>query len=431
LTKRNKKGKILVGDSMKTKDKAKKTQKTHIKITLKNIIAFLVFIISLLYIVIFYNYYFGRNNVYAAETISYTEETRISEAQEIDIEKIITQNANEGQKEEYTVQETTLEYITKYKNNESLPKGTIQVVQEGREGKQEITTKKIYQDEELIEEEQVSSKITKASVNKIVEIGTGNYTSNHKVKVGDTLYVTSDRLSVMYEPDEQSQKVATLSQGNELKLLEIQDDWYKISAGSTIGYVKSECTTYINSKAEQEMQNSNTTEKSATQLKANLSFDMVLNKPSGLTLEQFKKILSDSKDTNKIFENNAEYFYYIEKQYNINGVFIAAVGIHESAWGTSKIAKDKNNLFGYGAYDSNPYNGAYSFSDYSESIDLISRVFVKYYINPQGTSIYGGETAVGTYYNGATLSGINTRYATDKNWANSVYNYMKYLYNKL
>jgi beta-N-acetylglucosaminidase len=158
---------------------------------------------------------------------------------------------------------------------------------------------------------------------------------------------------------------------------------------------------------------------------------MVLNKPSGLTLEQFKKILSDSKDTNKIFENNAEYFYYIEKQYNINGVFIAAVGIHESAWGTSKIAKDKNNLFGYGAYDSNPYNGAYSFSDYSESIDLISRVFVKYYINPQGTSIYGGETAVGTYYNGATLSGINTRYATDKNWANSVYNYMKYLYNKL
>ncbi len=52
---------------------------------------------------------------------------------------------------------------------------------------------------------------------------------------------------------------------------------------------------------------------------------MALNKPSGLTLEQFKNILSDSKDTNKIFENNAEYFYYIEKQYNINGVFVAAI----------------------------------------------------------------------------------------------------------
>ena len=53
------------------------------------------------------------------------------------------------------------------------------------------------------------------------------------------------------------------------------------------------------------------------------------------------------------------------------------------------------------------------------------------YINPKGTNIYGGEIAVGTYYNGATLSGINKKYATDKNWANSVYKHMQYLYNKL
>ena len=108
-----------------------------------------------------------------------------------------------------------------------------------------------------------------------------------------------------------------------------------------------------------------------------------------------------------------------------------AVGIHESAWGTSKIAIQKNNLFGYGAYDSNPYNGAYEFSDYSESIDLIARVFVKYYLNPNGTSIFGGEKAIGSYYNGETLTGINTKYATDKKWANAVYTHMKYLYNKL
>lgn len=418
---------------MKTTDKAKKKQKIPIKITLKNIITFLVFIISLLYIVIFYNYYFGRGNVYASEVIAKVEETKISGAQKIDIEKIINQNVKEGLREEYIIEETTLEYITKYRNNASLPKGQIQVIQEGREGKQEITTKRTYQGDELIAEEQVSSKVTKAYVDKIVEIGTANYSSSYKAKVGDTLYVTSDRLSVMVEPSEQSQKIATLTKGNELKLLNIQsDEWYRISCGSTTGYVKAESTTYINSSVEQEKtQESTTTTQSKTQLIASLSFDMALNKPSGLTLEQFKKILSDSKDVNKIFENNAEYFYYIEKQYNINGIFVAAVGIHESAWGTSQIARDKNNLFGYGAYDSNPYNGAYSFSNYSESIDLIARVFAKYYINPKGTNIYGGETAVGTYYNGSTLSGINTRYATDKNWANSVYNHMRYLYNKL
>lgn len=416
---------------MRAKEKAKKRKKIPMKITLKSIITFLASIIILLYVVIFYNFYFGRNHVYAKETSSSIEETKISQAQKIDLEAIISQNYKEGQKEEYTIQEIELEYLTKYKNNASLPKGKIQVIQEGREGKQEITIKRIYQDEEFLSEEQVATKITKASVDKIVEIGTGNYASNYQVKVGDTLYVTSDRLSVMVDPDENSHKIATLVKGNELKVLEIQKDWYKVSCSTTIGYVKSECTTYIDLNKKQETHSSSTVEQSKTQLISKLSFGMALNKPSGLTLEQFKKILTDSKDINKIFENNAEYFYYIEKQYNINGVFVAAVGIHESAWGTSKIAKEKNNLFGYGAYDSNPYNGAYSFSNYSESIDLIARVFVKYYINPKGTSIFEGEEAVGTYYNGSTLSGINTRYATDKNWANGVYRHMEYLYNKL
>ena len=31
------------------------------------------------------------------------------------------------------------------------------------------------------------------------------------------------------------------------------------------------------------------------------------------------------------------------------------------------------------------------------------------------------KKAAGTYYNGPTLSGINTRYASDKNWANAVF----------
>lgn len=412
--------------------KAKEKNKKHIKITLKSIITFLASVIILLYCVIFYNYYFAQNDVYAMEEVSSTvSNIKISNAKEIDIEKILDENAKEGKREEFVIEETELEYITTYRNNSELPKGTLQVVQEGREGKQQITIKKTYQNEELVSEEQTSTKVTKAAINKIVEVGTGNYQNNYKVKVGDTLYVTSDRLSVMLEANEETQKVATLKKDDELKVLEIQGDWYKISSGSTIGYVKAECTTSINSKQKHEESKTSTTEKSKSQLVATLSFNMQLNKPSGLTLEQFKKVLTDSKDTNKIFENNAEYFYYIEKQYNINGIFVAAVGIHESSWGTSKIAQSKCNLFGYGAYDSNPYNGAYSFSNYSECIDLIARVYVKYYLNPAGTAIYGGETASGKYYNGATLTGVNTKYATDKNWANAVYKQMQYLYNKL
>ena len=418
---------------MRAKDKKRK----YIFFTLRNIIIFSIVVISIFYIIIFYHYYFGESVVYATEVSSPVNDLELSEAEKIDIDSYIQNNSKAGLKEEYTVEEVELEFLTKYKNNASLPKGTLQVIQEGRKGKQQITTKKTYENDQLISEEQVSAKITKAAVNKIVEVGTGSgRASNYEVKVGDTVYVTSDRLSVMVEPSEESQKVATLSQNDELKVLEIQGEWYRIRSGSTIGYVKKEATTYRNYAQEEAEKNSSnintsTSQKSKSELLSTLSFGMSLNKPSGLTLEQFKTVLSDSKDKNKIFEQNAEYFYYIEKEYNINGVFVAAVGIHESAWGTSKIAQEKYNLFGYGAYDSNPYNGAYTFSDYSECIDLLARVFVKYYLNPAGTSIYGGETASGKYYNGPTLSGINQKYATDKNWANSVYTTMKYLYNKL
>ena len=423
---------------MKSKDKTRKNKKIHIKLSIKNLVYLFAFITIVIYAIIFYNFYFTKE-VFATEVEqeANNEEFKVSNAESVNIDEIILQNTNEGKREEYSVHEEDLEYITKYRTNANLPKGMVQVVQEGREGKQEVTTKTTYKDDEVVSEEQVNSKVTKASINKIVEIGGGRQASNYKVKNGDTLYVTSDRLSVMVEPNEESQKVATLSKGDELKLLEIDNQWYKIISGTARGYVKAECTTYLNpnQKEQENTENSSTQGGSTTSGNSNsiqkLSFGMALNKPSGLSLEQFTKVLTDSKDVNKIFENNAQYFYYIEKQYNINGLFVASVAIHESGWGTSKISQQKKNLFGYGAYDSSPYNSAYTFSDYSESIDLLARVFVKYYLNPKGTEIYGGEKATGSYYNGPTLTGVNTKYATDKNWANKVYETMKYLYNKL
>lgn len=96
---------------MKSKDKTKK----HIKISLKNIIYFIIFVISLLYIGIFYNLYFVKNNVFAKETVSNVDEKKISNAEPINIDSIIS-NGKEI-KEEYFVEEVELEYITKYRNN--------------------------------------------------------------------------------------------------------------------------------------------------------------------------------------------------------------------------------------------------------------------------------------------------------------------------
>lgn len=408
-----------------------KTKENKIKNLLKYIIILLIGFIVILNLIILYSMYIQTNKSYAKETYTEPEnEVKISNANQIDIDEIINENTENGQTEEITTKEEILEYLTEYKTNKEIPKGISYVIQEGRTGIQQIVIKNTYDNQgNLIKEEQIGTKIIKSSSKKVIEIGGANYTSNYKIKKGDEIYVTSDMLAVWSETLEDSRKITTLKQGDKLKILQIEQNWYKIKYENIEGWVKSECTLYFNIKEEQNITDTST--KTKQQLLNELNFNMKLNKPSGLTLEQFKKVLSDDKDVNKIFINNAEYFYYIEKQYNINGIFVAAVGVHESAWGTSKIALNKNNLFGYGAYDSNPYNGAYSFTNYSESIDLIARVFVKYYLNPAGTSIYGGEKAVGTYYNGPTLSGVNTKYATDKNWCNAVYSYMKYFYNKL
>lgn len=397
------------------------------KITIKKIILFFTSIIILLYILTFYNLYFLNNEIYAKET-SIEQEIKISNANKIDekdIEEKIKANINEPIEEIETKQEE-IEYITEYKTNNKLPKGTLQVIQEGRTGVQEVVIKKKYENGNVISEEQLSSKILKSSINKIVEVGSSSTIKKYDPQIGETAYVTSDRLSVMIEPKEDSQKIATLLKTDEITILEKNEEWYYIKSKNATGWVKKESiASNKNYEIQEEVQNNN------SNITKNINFDIQLNKPSNLSSEQFKQILTDSKDVNKIFSQNAEYFYYIEKQYNINGVFVAAVAIHESNWGTSNISKQKNNLFGYGAYDNSPYKSAYSFSNVSEGIDLIARVFVKYYLNPKGTKIYSNEKAIGTYYNGSTLSGVNKRYATDKNWANKVYSHMSYLYDKL
>lgn len=424
--------------------KSKEKKKRYTKVTLKSIIYSAFAVIILFDIIIFYNMYFSKNETYAldkkmqeAGTMQTSSDAKLqfSSVENIDIDSIIQENTGNSTTEEFRQEIKVLEYLTQYVTNEQLAKGESYVIQEGMKGTQKITYKKIYENGQVVGEEQVSAVVEKPAFNKIVEIGSGAITASYTAKVGDVVYVTSDELTVRIEPNEDSEKVTKLKKDEALEIVKIQNQWYYISCNQAKGWVKKEATKYIPKQKIKQEENASvtnqTTSKSKNELLAKLDFNMNLNKPSGLTLEQFQKVLTDNRDVNNIFRDNAKYFYYIESQYQINGIFVASIGIHESAWGTSKIALNKKNLFGYGAYDSNPYNGAYQFSDYSECIDLIARVLVKYYLNPKGASIYSGEIAQGTYYSGPTLSGVNKRYASDKNWANAVYNYMTYLYNKL
>lgn len=350
----------------------------------------------------------------------------------VDINNIIEKNLSNQIKEVLETKTVELEYETQYKNNRNLPKGLIQVLQQGQDGVQELTIKKQYEGDKKISDEQIGSIIKKAPIDRIVEVGTSNSYNNYKIKIGDTVYATPYDLDIRKDPKKDAEVIIKIDQDSKLKIKKKKGSWYYIKYDTYYGWVESDCVTYITPNSTTTNKTSNNKKYSNKQLLSKLNKNMKLNQPSGLTLEQFEKIFeNESKDKNNVFKENAKYFYYIEQSYGINGVFVAAIGIHESAWGTSRIAKDKKNLFGYGAYDMSAYSSAYSYNGYAAGIDMIARVLVKHYLNPKGTSIYNGETATGKYYNGSTVAGVGKKYATDKKWSNSVYKWMEYLYNRL
>lgn len=386
------------------------------------VLIFTSVILSLFTIIIIKEKYFSKK-VYAA-----IEEHKLNANKEskYNILQIIQENTKETITEEILAEKKDVEFTTKYIKTDKIAKGTLQVIQDGMDGEEQVTTKKTYINGELANEEICDTKLLKSSMEKIVQIGTGPESLKYTINVNDKMYVTSSILAIYLEKDTSSKKIITISKSAEVKILEIDGDWVKVKYETYTGWTKKDCLTKAtpNSPAVTKTETTTQIEK--------FNKDMELNKKSGLSLEQFKKALTNnSQDKKNVFNDNYEYFYYAEQQYNINGLFLASVAIHESNWGTSNMAQNKKNLFGYGAYDRNPSDNAYVFNTYSEGIDLLARVFTKYYLNPKGTAIYNNERASGSHYNGATVSGVNKHYATDKNWANAVCKWMEYLYNKI
>lgn len=200
------------------------------------------------------------------------------------------------------------------------------------------------------------------------------------------MYSTPASFPIMQEANMNSEKLMTIQKGTEVKILEVFDNgWSYIYSSYRDGYVLSEGLSNINPlKQDQYVEEDG--EISKEELLERLDFQMNVGEPSGFSLDQFRKVLKEKdRDVNGIFEENCDYFYYAEQEYGINGIFLASLAIHESGWGTSRIALDKNNLFGYQAYDASPYISAKQFETYEEGIDLVARVLIKYYLNSSGT----------------------------------------------
>nr|WP_240542711.1 glucosaminidase domain-containing protein [Exiguobacterium qingdaonense] len=104
-------------------------------------------------------------------------------------------------------------------------------------------------------------------------------------------------------------------------------------------------------------------------------------------------------------------FKQAEDTFGINALFLLAVAGHESRYGTSDIAKEKRNLFGFRATDDDPSGNATTFETYKESIQAAATLFATKYVK--------GPYARGDYP-GNKQEGINIFYASDPYWGEKV-----------
>ena len=381
---------------------------------------FIAIVIIMLIISFFKNRIFATNNTEdKKETIVAFEENQKS----VDVVQVMLENTNSDKK--MVNEQREVEFETEYEENPNLPRDEEQVKQEGKNGKIQVTALQEYKNDQMVSEDIIDSNTLEDVVKKIVYKGTSDFLKKYNVHIDDQMYLLEAE-DLKEEAKDDSNTICNVPRYLNVKIKEAGEEWIKVSYNGKEGYLK---TTNITSESVTPL----IKEKNrVATLKNNLNIDMDLSTPSGLTLSDYKTILSNNlSDKNKIFEQSAEYFYKAEQKYKVNGIFIAAIGIHESAWGTSKIASDKNNLFGFTAYDSDPYNSATSFDNYESAINKVAEALSTKYLHVAGTKISDDLTATGTYFNGTTAKAVNTRYASDTGWADKVFSYMQYLYGKL
>jgi len=99
-----------------------------------------------------------------------------------------------------------------------------------------------------------------------------------------------------------------------------------------------------------------------------------------------------------------------QNTYGVNGLLMLSIAANESAWGTSSIAQNKNNLFGLNAVDSSPGTSADTYADVNTCIKNFAQGYMsKGYLHPSDWRYFGG-------FLGNKASGVNVKYASDPYW---------------
>lgn len=134
---------------------------------------------------------------------------------------------------------------------------------------------------------------------------------------------------------------------------------------------------------------------------------------SPLTAEKIRAFFASKPADRQALIGIGEAVMAAAAKYTINATYIVAHAILESGWGNSKYARDRFNLFGWGAVDSDP-DKAHRFDSFAHCIDQVMGRINVLYLSPDGAHYRQAPVL------GDTHHGMNVMYASDKEWGKKI-----------
>lgn len=147
------------------------------------------------------------------------------------------------------------------------------------------------------------------------------------------------------------------------------------------------------------------------------SLDVTTDLPK-LSSNQISEIISKHFSNSTVIKpSDAQGIYDAQQKSGMSALAILGIGALESGYGTSNIAKQKNNIWGWNATNVNPGGNATSFSQMSQGALEFANKYLKTYYNGYGAkSIYAagtGNNPSGKGYAYNDDGSINSKWATD------------------
>ncbi|MFF3022066.1 SH3 domain-containing protein [Gottfriedia sp. NPDC057948] len=237
--------------------------------------------------------------------------------------------------------------------------------------------------------------------------------------ITDTTYITTSELNLRQTYDASSPLLTVIPVNMVLMVTDkTSNNWYKVSYNGKTGYVSG---SYIKQV------------KTGDPMTSRDSYQFIdLRTPSPVTAAQINTYIANNvkSGVKSILTGQGQLFIDAGNKYGVNALYLAAHAIHESGFGTSQISLGKNNLFGFGSYDTTPYIASYKFMSVQENVEYIARSIKSTYLNPSNWKYKGAYLGFSTKDMSnvridAASEGMNFYYATDPNWGKLIAQHMQ------